>query len=102
MPDCRGVTLHNVALSVFGKRPSRELKIPAHWDSRFRACATLGDVERRVRKRHRSKTRTSMSSISAGVSFIKIDVEGGDESDVLAGARETILREKADHGAYED
>jgi FkbM family methyltransferase len=85
-----GVTLHREALS--SKNGTCELKIPAHWGLRIAGMATLNELD----GDHDEVTvelRTLDGFDFRGVSFIKIDVEGH-ESDVLAGGRETIKREK--------
>ncbi len=85
-----GVNLHNVALS--SRSGACELKIPAHWGLRIQGMATLGEVDGEC-ERVAVEMRTLDEFEFRGVSFIKIDVEGH-ESDVLAGGRETIRREK--------
>jgi len=85
-----GVKLHNIALS--STSGTRELKIPAHWGLRIAGMATLNEVDGDC-EAVAVEVRTLDEFNFRGISFIKIDVEGH-ESDVLAGGRETIVREK--------
>jgi FkbM family methyltransferase len=85
-----GVVLHNIALSSC--RGRGELKIPAHRGLRIQGMATLNELDGDC-QRIDVETRTLDEFDFRGVSFIKIDVEG-QESEVLAGAEETIRREK--------
>jgi FkbM family methyltransferase len=84
------VNLHRVALSC--KDGSAVLKIPAQWGLRIAGMATLNEVDGEYEE-VTVELRTLDEFEFRGVKFIKIDVEGH-ESDVLAGGRETILREK--------
>jgi FkbM family methyltransferase len=84
------VNLHNVALS--SRTGSAELKIPAHHGLRIPGMASLNDVDGEC-ERFEVTLRQLDEFDFRNVDFIKIDVEGH-ETEVLAGARDTILREK--------
>ncbi len=85
-----GVSLHREALS--SKDGAAVLKIPAHWGLRIPGMASLNAMDGNYEE-VTVETRRLDEFDFRGVNFIKIDVEGH-ESDVLAGGRETILREK--------
>jgi FkbM family methyltransferase len=85
-----GVNIHALALS--SSRGERELNIPSHMGLRIQGMATFcdsADASEEIMMR----VGTMDDFGYRGVSFIKIDVEGH-ESDVLAGARRTIARER--------
>ena len=84
------VRLYDIALS--SKAGAAELKVPAHRGLRIPGLASLNEVDGEC-ERFRVALRKLDEFDFRNVDFIKIDVEGH-ESEVLAGARDTILREK--------
>ena len=88
--NLRGVNIHPMALSSCSGE--RELSIPSHMGLLIRGMATFCPIDDACEKIN-VQAGTMDDFDYRGVSFIKIDVEGH-ESDVLAGARRTIAREK--------